>query len=119
MHEDLGARTRVRVRGWGVASELAGMMVGGVEGVLKIEGVPSAAACLLLLLGVLFSSPSSKAADATCASCSMIRWSRALTLRQGLQSSCAGLKSSRRRRGPHLRQAADVGSIVRYENRSR
>jgi hypothetical protein len=72
VHEGLGARVRVCVRGWVLASELAGVTVGGVEGELEVEGVPGAAACSLLTLGVLFSSPSSRAADATCTSCSAV-----------------------------------------------
>jgi len=67
-----GARVCVRVHGWGVASELAGVAVRGSEGELEVEGVPGAAACSLLTLGVLFSSPSSRAADAACASCSAV-----------------------------------------------
>ena len=72
VHEGLGARVRVRVHGWGVAPELAGVAVRGSEGVSKVEGVPGAAACSLLMLGALFSSPSSRAADATCTSCSAV-----------------------------------------------
>ena len=72
MHEGLGARVRVHLRGWGVASESAGVAVRGNEGVSKVEGVPGAAACSLLTLGVLFSSPSSRAADTTCTSCSAV-----------------------------------------------
>ena len=66
------ARVRVRLRGWGVASELVSVAGRDSEGVSKVEGVPGAAACSLLTLGVLFSSPSSRAADATCTSCSAV-----------------------------------------------
>jgi len=44
MHEGLDARVRVRLRGWAVASKLAGVAVGGGEGVSEVEGVPGAAA---------------------------------------------------------------------------
>ena len=55
VHEGLGARVRVRLHGWAVAFELAGVMAG--DGELKSdEGVLGAAACSLLLLSVLFSS---------------------------------------------------------------
>ena len=89
MHEGLGARVCVHVRGWGVASELAGVVVRGSEGVLEVEEMPGAAACSLLTLGVLISSPSSKAADATCTSCSAVWWVRTSTSRLGLLSSRA------------------------------
>jgi hypothetical protein len=57
------ARACVNLRGWAVASELAGVTVGGVEGVLEVEnveGLPGAAVCSLLLASFLISSPSSK-----------------------------------------------------------
>jgi hypothetical protein len=92
----LGARVGVHLRSWAVASESAGMMVEDVEGVLKVEGVSSAAACSLLLLGVLFSSPSSTAADAACTSCSTIGWARTSTLRQGLLTARGCSVGSRR-----------------------
>jgi hypothetical protein len=97
MHEGLCARACMRVRGWGVASESTGMAVRGGEGVLEVEGVPGAAACSLLMLGVLFSSPSSRAADAACASCSAVWWVRTSTTRLGLQSSRARVPRIRSR----------------------
>jgi len=42
MHKGLGARMRVCLRGWGVASELEGVAVRDREGVSKVEGVPTA-----------------------------------------------------------------------------
>ena len=40
-----------------MASKLAGVVVRGGDGVLKVDRVPSTAACSLLTLGILFSSP--------------------------------------------------------------
>ena len=97
MREGLCVRVGMRVRGWGVASESAGVAVRGGEGVLEVEGVPGAAACSLLTLGVLFSSPSSRGAGAACASCSTVGWASASTSRLGLQSSRARVSRIRSR----------------------
>ena len=97
MHEGLCACVHMHVHGWGVASKSAGVAVRGGEGVLEVEGVPGAAACSLLTLGVLFSSPSSRAADAACASCSAVWWVCASMTRLGLQSSCVRVPQIRSR----------------------
>ena len=97
MHEGLCVRACMHVRGWGVASESTGVAVRGGEGVLEVEGVPGAAACSLLTLGVLFSSPSSRGAVAACVSCSAVWWFRASMTRLGLQSSHARVPRIRSR----------------------
>jgi hypothetical protein len=62
----------VQLHGWGVVSKLAGMVVRGGDEALKVEGVSGAAAWSLCILGILFSSPPSGAADVTCISCSVV-----------------------------------------------
>jgi len=44
----------------------------GEMGVLKVEGVPGAAVCLLLVVSIHFSSPSSSTADAGWTSCFLV-----------------------------------------------
>jgi hypothetical protein len=54
-------------------------------GVIKVEDVPGAAVCLLLMADNLFSSPLSRAADADRMSCSLVV---VLGLSQGAQWVC-------------------------------